>query len=198
MNCYRLSVSMCTQVELLFYAHVYTSSVIPLYFSLFYHWLYLNCSINWCSSRYPPPYIVSLDHHELSKISIQNGIFIRHKASSFHLQRTSFQLCFKIYGVRVNLLFRKLYSYLCVILVTYTAFTQWCVINREQITSYNEASVLWTNYNLTHLFLDKMAAIFTDDIFRRIFVNEKFCILLKFHRSLFLRVQLTLTQHWFR
>ena len=32
---------------------------------------------------------------------------------------------------------------------------------------------------LTHLPLDKMATIFTDNIFRRIFVNEKFCILIK-------------------
>ena len=33
---------------------------------------------------------------------------------------------------------------------------------------------------LTHLPLDKMAAIsFADDIFRYIFVNEKFCILIK-------------------
>ena len=39
---------------------------------------------------------------------------------------------------------------------------------------------------------------FTDDIFRCIFVNEKFCILIKFHWILFLRVQLTLRQHWFR
>ena len=39
---------------------------------------------------------------------------------------------------------------------------------------------------------------FTDDIFRCIFVNEKFSILLKFHWSLFLRVRLTITQHWYR
>ena len=37
---------------------------------------------------------------------------------------------------------------------------------------------------------------FADDIFRCIFTNEKFCRL-KFHWSLFLRVQLTITQHWF-
>ena len=39
---------------------------------------------------------------------------------------------------------------------------------------------------------------FADDIFGCIFVNEKFCILVKFHWSLLLRVQLTITQHWFR
>ena len=37
-----------------------------------------------------------------------------------------------------------------------------------------------------------------DDIFRCVFVDEKFGILIKFHRSLFLRVQLTITQHSFR
>ena len=36
---------------------------------------------------------------------------------------------------------------------------------------------------------------FADDIFRCIFVNEKFCISLKCHWSLFLGVQLTITQH---
>ena len=36
---------------------------------------------------------------------------------------------------------------------------------------------------------------FADDIFSCIFTNEKFCILKKNHWSLFLRVQLTITQH---
>ena len=39
---------------------------------------------------------------------------------------------------------------------------------------------------------------FAKDIFRCIFVNEKFLFQLKFQWSLFLRVQLTITQHWFR
>ena len=45
---------------------------------------------------------------------------------------------------------------------------------------------------LTHLPLDKMAAILADDLFKRIFLNEKkHKFLLKFHWSLFLMVQLT-------
>ena len=36
---------------------------------------------------------------------------------------------------------------------------------------------------------------FADDIFRCIFVNEKFFVLIKFHWSFFLRVQLTINQH---
>ena len=39
---------------------------------------------------------------------------------------------------------------------------------------------------------------FTEDICRCIFVNEKFCILIKFHLNLFLMIQLTITQHWFK
>ena len=39
---------------------------------------------------------------------------------------------------------------------------------------------------------------FADDIFICIFKNEKFCLLIKFHPSRFLGVQLTITQHWFR
>ena len=42
---------------------------------------------------------------------------------------------------------------------------------------------------------EKMAA---DDNFRGIFVNEQCCFWLKSHWSLFLGVQLTITQHWFR
>ena len=39
---------------------------------------------------------------------------------------------------------------------------------------------------------------FADDVFWCIFLNEIFCILLKIHWSLFLRVQFTITRHWFR
>ena len=39
---------------------------------------------------------------------------------------------------------------------------------------------------------------FTDDILRCIFIIESFVFGLKFARSLFLRVQLTIDQHWFR
>ena len=47
--------------------------------------------------------------------------------------------------------------------------------------------------------LDKMAAILADDISKRIFLNENlWFFLLKFHWGLFQRVQLTITQHWFR
>ena len=38
---------------------------------------------------------------------------------------------------------------------------------------------------------------FADDIFRCIFMNERFCILSKFNWSLFPRIQLKITQHWF-
>ena len=36
--------------------------------------------------------------------------------------------------------------------------------------------ICWQAMPLTHLPLDKMAATFTDNIFRCIFMNEKFCI----------------------
>ena len=39
---------------------------------------------------------------------------------------------------------------------------------------------------------------FTDNIFRYIFVNEKFCILIISLNFLFVRVELAITQHWFR
>ena len=39
---------------------------------------------------------------------------------------------------------------------------------------------------------------YADDNFKCIFVNENFVFLLTLHWSLFLRVQLTMTAHWFR
>ena len=39
--------------------------------------------------------------------------------------------------------------------------------------------MLGESLSLTHLPLDKMAAIVEDDIFRRNLVNEEFCILIK-------------------
>ena len=39
---------------------------------------------------------------------------------------------------------------------------------------------------------------FVDNIFKRIFLNEKYGFQLKFHWSLFLRVQLTISKHWLR
>ena len=39
---------------------------------------------------------------------------------------------------------------------------------------------------------------FADDIFRCILLNEKFCILFRISPKLFLRCQLTISQHWFR
>ena len=49
-----------------------------------------------------------------------------------------------------------------------------------QIRHRNSIAVYryWDALLFTHLRLDKMAAIPTDDIFRRIFLNEKFCILI--------------------
>ena len=39
---------------------------------------------------------------------------------------------------------------------------------------------------------------FADDIFKRIFFSENVWISIKFHCSLFLGIQLTILQHWFR
>ena len=66
------------------------------------------------------------------------------------------------------------------------------------------ASEIWSvahhkmGCRLTHLPLDKMDAI-SQTIFSDAFSwMKKFDFWLKFHWSLFLRVQLTITQHWFR
>ena len=48
---------------------------------------------------------------------------------------------------------------------------------------------------LTHWGLDKMTRHFVDEIFKRIFLNDKFHTLLQFHIILFLGAQLTMSQH---
>ena len=58
--------------------------------------------------------------------------------------------------------------------------------------------VVCFKFHLTHLSLGRNVSHFADDIFRCIFVNEQFGFFIKFHWSLLLRVQLTITQHWFR
>ena len=51
---------------------------------------------------------------------------------------------------------------------------------------------------LTHLPLDKMAAILADDIFKWIFLNENGRIPIQISLKFVPRVQLTISQHWFR
>ena len=51
---------------------------------------------------------------------------------------------------------------------------------------------------LTHLSLDKMAAISQTTFSDAFSLMKSFLFWLKFHWSLFLRVHLTITQHWFR
>ena len=52
----------------------------------------------------------------------------------------------------------------------------WPYYKRRSVIEVTDLRVV---RNVTHLPLDKMAAISADDIFRCIFVNEKFCILIK-------------------
>ena len=70
------------------------------------------------------------------------------------------------------------------------------------ITQCNQWETQWFNQMLTNFVnsspTGQNISHFTDDIFRSIFVNEKFLVWLKFNWSLFLRVKLTIIQHWFR
>ena len=57
---------------------------------------------------------------------------------------------------------------------------------------------LFLGSKLTHWGWDKMAAIFSEGIFKYILFNEKCIFRLRFHWSLFPRVQFTIFQHWCR
>ena len=58
--------------------------------------------------------------------------------------------------------------------------------------------IILTIPGLTHLPLDKMAAVLADDIFKCIFWTKMVIFRLKFYWNLFPEVQLTINQHWFR
>ena len=77
--------------------------------------------------------------------------------------------------------------------------------NTDMITSYNTYHI---NINNTKLFNKINQTInsslprqndhhFTDGIFKCIFMNEKFCILIWISLKFIQRVQLTISQHWF-
>ena len=69
------------------------------------------------------------------------------------------------------------------------------VLDHQQVQRWLQS---YTCFLLTHLPRNKMAAI-SQTIFSHGFLWMKsFVFRLKFHWSLFLRVQLTITQHWFR
>ena len=68
-------------------------------------------------------------------------------------------------------------------------YVQACIVSSELHTITNKIS---------HWGWDKMADMFTDGIFKCIFLIKNIWILIKFHWSLFLRFQLTIFQHWFR
>ena len=53
-------------------------------------------------------------------------------------------------------------------------------------------------YQLKHIEAETNGRHFADDIFKCIFLNEMFDFRLKFHWSLFPRVQLTIFQQWIR
>ena len=64
---------------------------------------------------------------------------------------------------------------------------------------------VWLEYETTerhtcfnHLPPGQNGRQFADDVVRCIYVNEKIVFWLKFYWSLFLKVHLTITQHWFR
>ena len=56
----------------------------------------------------------------------------------------------------------------------------------------------WLSYNLTHWGRDKMAAIFQTKFSNAYSWIKMLTFLLRFHWSLFPRVQLTIFKHWFR
>ena len=95
---------------------------------------------------------------------------------------------------------------ICVVLITYHWYMYyannwklkvdvWWLIDRWR-TPQNGHHI--TDGFLTHRGWDKIDAIFAGNIYKYIFFNEMYQFRLKFHWDLFLRVRLTIFQHWFR
>ena len=75
----------------------------------------------------------------------------------------------------------------------------WCLARVSRYLYRQCSSQLWSHTTLLNTLRPKQnGRHFTDDTFKRIFLNEMFEFRLKFHWSLFLRVQLTIFQQWFR
>ena len=68
-------------------------------------------------------------------------------------------------------------------------------VDEEQLLTWFYASSLLSAVNSSPL--DKMASILADDIFKSIFLNEN-RIPIQIHWYLLLRVQSTISEHWFR
>ena len=86
---------------------------------------------------------------------------------------------------------QSMWQWLIDIFRSKTVMVEYCILYC-QMTYTNLSSTL------THLSLDKMATI-SQTIFSTAFSLLKTCdFLLKFHLSLFIRVQIAVTQHWFR
>ena len=80
--------------------------------------------------------------------------------------------------------------------ISWLMMTQWCKESGHQQSCYGPSSPVM--FQFTHLPLNKMAA-FLQTIFSNAFLWMKsFVFWLKFHWILFLRVQLIISQHWFR
>ena len=67
--------------------------------------------------------------------------------------------------------------------------TYWSTLHQYSVP----LSYLWAHYSLTHWGRDKIAANFTDDIFKYIFLNEN---VWKLQRGLFISFKLTIVQHF--
>ena len=74
--------------------------------------------------------------------------------------------------------------------------SSWCVCTKNKSVYI----FLWTKlyWDINTLKPRKNGRHFADDIFKCIFLNENVWIPIKISLSLFLRVQLTIFQHWFR
>ena len=70
--------------------------------------------------------------------------------------------------------------------------------NALRMGTYGSQDVTFSIWLLNSLRLRRNRCHFADDIFKSIFLNENVLISIKFHWSLFPRVQLMIFQHWFR
>ena len=142
------------------------------------------CGLEGILGNYVSLWITSLEEHN-SCCWVQN--------ERYHFLSLGYGLIFIKYLIRIDFPLNGGYLYqncLCTNISDKTNMVRYWI------------SFVWTCplpwHGLTHLFRDKMSAIW-QTIFSDAFSWMKsFVLWLKLHWSLFLRVQLTITEHWFR
>ena len=99
--------------------------------------------------------------------------------------------CVTLHYVMLHKIFHRLY---CMV----NSNWQHCVLHENRYNIHHVNNIVYMILSLTHWGRSKMAAIFQTTSSNAFSWMKVYKFRFRFHRILFLRVQLTIFQHWFR